>query len=237
MSRFRSLALGASALIDVLYPPLCPVCGFRVHEAAFPVCAACLRKPERADPAELRRALQETDPHSPLWSSVFSLWQFDKGGTVQRLHHELKYGNRPSLGRQLGSIIGSALLEHLEVRQIPGWVLPVPLANARKLERGYNQSAALAQGIARSVGARFDERILFRVRTTRSQVGLSREARKNNVADAFALKEGADFLGEPVILVDDVLTTGATLAAAARPLFDRGPVSLHLVTLSAARKL
>lgn len=237
MPSLRPLALWTSALVDVLYPPLCPICGFRVHAVEFPVCPSCLRKPERADPQELRQALREADPHAPLWTNVFALWLFDKGGTIQRLHHELKYGNRPALGRHLGRITGTALLETLQVRQLPGLVLPVPLAKARHLERGYNQSSALAQGIADAVGAQCSERMLIRVRTTRSQVGLSREARRSNVRDAFALKEQSDLSSSNVILVDDVLTTGATLAAAAQPLVNRMPLSLHLVTLSAARKL
>ena len=210
-SGLRALGAGLAGLV---YPSLCLGCERRLSDPALALCPTCLRGLPRADAALAAAALAE----SPVEHAV-ALWTFDPGGTVRRVQHALKYGGRPSLGAPLGRLIGKAFRE---AGRQPDVVVPVPLARVRRLERGYNQAAGLAEGAAAEIGVQVRPDLLVRTRATRRQAALPRAARRENVAGAFALRAGATVTGLRVLLVDDVLTTGATVDAAARALTEAG---------------
>ncbi len=206
-------ALGAG-LAGLLYPALCLGCDRRLAEPTLALCATCLRDLPRADAALPSVALTD----APVEHAV-ALWTFDPGGTVRRVQHALKYGGRPSLGRPLGWLMGQAFGE---AGPTPHVVAPVPLAPVRHLERGYNQAAGLAAGAGEALGVPDEPDLLVRTRSTRKQSTLSKAARRLNVEGAFALASDASVAGLRVLLVDDVMTTGATVGAAARTLAAAG---------------
>lgn len=230
MRRFgEALAPYGGALLDLLYPPLCLSCDQPVAHAAQPLCHRCLKELERAEQDAVESVLAALPDRSTLTSGT-CLWLFDKGGTLQKVQHALKYGNRPRYGVLLGRLAATALPlpSHADV------VVPVPLHRARLLERGYNQSTALGRGIAETLDVPLLE-ALKRPRVTVSQTHLSRDARWQNVRDAFAVPKPGPIRRAHVLLVDDVLTTGATAAAAAGALVEAGAASVHLVALAMAR--
>ena len=211
----RSAARAVGALV---FPEPCLGCGApRPGDAG--VCAGCLQRLPRADRRAVAAELAAMGAPAPLAARAVALWRYDDGGTVQRVQHALKYRGRPSLGVPLGRLLGSALATALPAWR-PDVVLAVPLSRVRELERGYNQSAGLARGCAEALGAPLAP-LLTRTRATQSQARLSSAARRANVEGAFGLApeaEHAPLAGRRVLLVGDVLTTGATLLAAARPL-------------------
>ncbi|MEM1118678.1 MAG: phosphoribosyltransferase family protein [Bacteroidota bacterium] len=207
----RSFGGGLTGLV---YPELCLGCEGRLGDTDLPVCPTCLRGLPRAgdDIAGLLAG-------APVRRAV-ALWTFDPRGTVRRVQHALKYGGRPRLGAPLGRLLGRAYTEAAGTR--PDLVVPVPLARLRFLERGYNQAEGLAEGVADAIGAAVERDVLVRSRDTQRQATLSKALRRQNVEGVFALAPGVEVAGWRVLLVDDVTTTGATLAAAARPLAEAG---------------
>lgn len=197
------------------YPTLCLGCEQRLPDPDAALCPSCLRGLPRADVEAARQMLAQ----APIAHAV-PLWAFDSGGTVRRVQHALKYGGRPSLGRALGRVLARAVAETGAPIDV---VVPVPLSKVRVLERGYNQAEALALGVAEGLEVPMDL-ALVRTRSTRKQATLSADARVANVEGAFALAPGRLIPGAHVLVIDDVLTTGATLAASARPLTEAGLV-------------
>ena len=113
-------------------------------------------------------------------------------------------------------------------------VMPVPLHQNRLRERGYNQSAILARSLAKRINRRVDEASLVRTRDTEHQARLSGDARRKNLKDAFAVTSPALVRGRLVLLIDDIMTSGATLSHCARPLLDAGAAGVWCATVARA---
>jgi ComF family protein len=152
------------------------------------------------------------------------------GGPLRNAIHQLKYKRDIALGDELGRTLAGLLQElawHVDI------VTPVPLAAARRAERGYNQAALLARPIALVFGLAYRPGAVRRVRETQSQVGLNFSERQKNVKDAFRGDAGM-VAGKCVLLVDDVMTTGATLNACANALQAAGAAPIFALTLARA---
>ncbi|MEM1094917.1 MAG: ComF family protein [Bacteroidota bacterium] len=221
------------ALLDLVYPPVCLHCHARVAGGRHPLCPACLRLLERADPAALAAHLAELPLAPGTVHAATALWVFDKGGALQRVQHALKYGSRPYYGHILGEWMAEAVTDLQPETPYTG-IVPIPLHRRRYLERGYNQAAMLAEGVAVARAASVAD-VLVRPNPTRTQTKLDRTARWANVADAFALKPDVCVEDGVFLLIDDVFTTGATTAAAASVLHHHGANRVDLLTLAYAR--
>ncbi len=152
-------------------------------------------------------------------------------GSVRKALHRLKYHRDLALAETLAG-------ELLALVRALGWqvdaVVAVPLGKARQQARGYNQAALLAFPLALGLGVPYAGKALARVRETRSQVNLSAEERQRNVAGAFAVVQADAVKGKNILLVDDVMTTGATLGAAAAALKAGGAHRVFAVTVARA---
>jgi len=221
----------ARGLLDVVYPPRCLGCGGRAESPQLPLCPTCLQSLERAPEMEVAARLDRLPVGKGVFDGALALWVFDKGGTLQAVQHALKYQNRPCYGVPLGRLMGEAFAERYPT---PDGVVPVPLHRTRRLERGYNQSATLAEGMAEALNCPSRPDLLARPYPTRSQTGLSREERWRNVRDSFSADPAA--ADGHWLLVDDVLTTGSTAVAAGQTLAEAGADVLDLMTLGLARQ-
>jgi predicted amidophosphoribosyltransferase len=223
--------------LGLLFPVFCSACGARVIERVLPLCTPCLRSMPRADADAIRAQFDRLPAEAGRPDSIFAMWAFVKEGAIQHLQHALKYGNRPLYGYELGRLLAPALADHLR-SQITEFridaIVPVPLHPARRLERGYNQSQHLAEGIAAGLALPPPISLLRRGRRTRTQTTLGVAARWENVAGAFETASTPPGAQNTALLVDDVLTTGATASAAVAALRNAGIQNVYLATLAFA---
>ncbi|MDH3251859.1 MAG: ComF family protein [Ignavibacteria bacterium] len=154
---------------------------------------------------------------------LFSCFAFDREGPLQVVLHRLKYEGITALGEELGVRLGKhvASLAHFHA---PVMIVPVPLHHAKQRERGYNQSVSICTGMTRIIPAGVFPGLLIRRRYTLSQTTLRREERRLNVLNAFALnpRYHVPLDNRTVVLVDDVITTGATIDGCASILLAHG---------------
>jgi ComF family protein len=212
---------------DLLSPPRCAACdGVVSRLRAF--CAACAATIERCekggDESQRVRTAGDRDAGAPR-ALAFGFY----GGALAQAIRRLKYEDRPYLARPLGALLRGACRD---ARLRVDAVLPVPLHPRRLVARGYNQAALLAAHVAAQTGAALLTSTLVRVVNTSPQVEEPRDARAQNVDQAFAVAGATWVEGRTLALVDDVLTTGATLAAARGPLLAAGARDVVAVVLA-----
>lgn len=230
---FGTLYAYASDLFSLVFPRACPLCERILLPAEPSLCTPCWAGlPERpcmqgADPLVMDK-LYGRLPLAGGWA----LYHFLKSGSVQRLIHQIKYKADPSLPTHLGRYLsyrmrGQDLLNDLEA------LVPVPLHAHRQAQRGYNQSERLAQGLAEGLALPLVESLVRRLHTP-SQTQRSRVERWTNVQGAFKLAKPEQVVGKHCLLVDDVLTTGATLEACGEVLLQGGVRRLSVAVLAVA---
>jgi ComF family protein len=159
---------------------------------------------------------------------------FTAGSLIQHLLHQIKYRNRPDLAQELGTAFGQELVQTGFLDSVDGLV-PVPLHFRKAYQRGYNQSEQLAQGIRTASGLPVLGQLLTRTRRTETQTAKTAAERIDNVQGAFRVRNGQQHRGRHLLLIDDVLTTGATLEACAQTLLAAIPdVRISIATAALA---
>ena len=221
-------------VINLLYPRVCAACGSSLLKGEETVCLKC-----RYALPKTGYELQPDNPVAQLFygrvpfHAVASCFFFSKSGKVQHLIHELKYkGNKEAgffLGRQMGECIQDApLFQGID------YLVPVPLHPKREQQRGYNQSLMIAQGIHEVTGIPIGEHFLVRAVYTATQTKKTAEERFQNVKDIFEVRRAETLQGNHLLIIDDVLTTGATLEACAHCLETIPDITLSAATAACA---
>jgi ComF family protein len=160
-----------------------------------------------------------------------ALLYFSKGSRVQNLMHQLKYKNKPEVGVYLGKLAGKCLLENA-VFAAADVIIPVPLHKQKLLKRGYNQSLSFAEGLAEKLQVPVSVDNLIRTTGTESQTKKSRTSRYENMKEVFSVKNPSLLTGKHVLLVDDIITTGATLEACCNVLLEIPGVKISIAAIA-----
>lgn len=232
----------ATSLIDAVLPRRCPVCsevvsghdGFcsrcweQLHFISTPMCTKC------GEPFAIGGLFESLCgaciANPPPWSQARAVWHYDDGS--KPVIAALKYADRTELAMLLGKAMARAGADLLTDSDC--CIVPVPLHRWRLLHRTYNQAALLARQIAQEADRLLLVDSLVRTRATPAQQSLNRAQRLTNVATAFAVRPGdrTKILNRIIVLVDDVLTTGATLAACTRALTAGGAREVRILTIA-----
>jgi ComF family protein len=238
-----ALAAACRALLDLALPPCCVLCGEPLPSAVGLVCRACWGRVVPLPSLQCGRCGHPREDHAvpcrwcpqlPSFVQHCRSWCWVSEGTGGDLVHALKYGGWSRLGEAMGgrmAALRGARPPHGHVL-----VIPVPLSLSRRRERGYNQAECLGRVVARHWHGRLVSDAVVRGRETGTQVRLTPAERSANVQGAFAVGPRVGTIhGAHVVLVDDVITTAATLTACATVLADHGAASICFVTFGRAR--
>lgn len=220
--------------VSLFYPRLCLACGNGLPPRQDSICISC----QYYLPKTNFHKLLENPFTERFWGRIplcagAALYHFNKSGRTQRLIHHLKYDHKPNVGIRLGQLYGRQLLDSKHFRSID-LIVPVPLHPRKEKMRGYNQSAVFAKGLSQVMEIPWQKNILVRKVMTTTQTKKSRMERFQNVQDAFSLQEEKTIRNKHILLVDDVLTTGATLEACAKNLLKVSGVKVSMITIGIA---
>lgn len=218
--------------LDLIYPRICHGCEMALKSNEEILCTGCLHA----------LPLAQTHPDKPnVVEKIFfgrisienaaSLLQFEKKGMVQKLIHDLKYRGHEEIGRYFGKWLGH------ELKDLPDWqridmVVPVPLHKQKLRKRGYNQVSGFGQEIAKAFDTPYREDVLLKITATKTQTVKKRFARWGNIDETIVIENQEALQGRHILIVDDLVTTGATLEACALKLLRVPGVKISLATMA-----
>lgn len=221
-----------TALLDFYFPEKCAACSGNLGSKEFGICIPCLA------------SLPITDfhifDHNPVFkqlesrfniSHASSAFYFRKGNRVQALIHEIKYKNAWKAARELGRYYGNILFENEAYRNIDA-MIPVPLHTKRMEQRGFNQSEEFCLGLQEVINKPILSNYLIRTKNSPSQTKKDRIHRFDLLSQDFKILHGEELKNQKILLVDDLITTGATLEACSQLIFHYTEIPLKLVSIA-----
>lgn len=220
--------------IALFFPELCAACGINLIKNESSLCTTCI--------FQLPRTHFQLGAENPLAHELWGRFPFihagafvyfRKGNNVQHIIHQLKYNGRHDSGFRMGELYGLDL-KHAQ----QGWdvdlIIPVPIHPNKKDQRGYNQSECIALGLSSVLRIPVSTNHLIKRTHTSSQTKKSRLERQQNLKESFIVQNGAELKGKHLLLIDDVLTTGATLEACAKALTKLDQVHISIASIALA---
>ena len=219
-------------LLDLISPRLCVVCGQRLAVSEETLCSKCN--------LHLPRTGFASNPYENLMAKTFwgqipleraaALFYYEPHAETANIIYELKYKNHPEAGLTMGRMTARELQRSGFFEGIDA-IVPVPLAWKREHQRGYNQSLEIARGVSQITGLPILNKVVRRTAFEGSQTQKSRQERNENVEKVFELADGDSISGKHLLVVDDVVTTGATVIACGKQLTKAGGVRLSVLSL------
>jgi ComF family protein len=221
-----------SGIVNFIVPPICLNCGKHMIDNEIYICRECFLKLEKIDPRF--DIIKYTFHENNSVNHALSLFLFKEKSPVQTLVHGLKYSQMRNIGIFFGRMIGFEISKR--IRDNFDYIIPVPLHISKKRERTYNQSEFISKGISETLNIDVINKCLKRVKFTQTQTKLNRQERQDNVRGAFSVNQrlGDKIPGKNIILVDDVITTGATILECARILKEEGAGRIMVCSVALA---
>ena len=220
-----------NSFLHLLFPHVCNGCGSDILNEESLLCIRCI-----SELPETNFHLHANNPVEKIfWGripvvSATAQYYFSKETRMQHLMHQFKYKGNKDLGKQLGYLMGNDLLQSDRFKNIEA-LIPLPLFAAKEKRRGYNQAAVLCEGIAEIMKVEILKDVIIRTQHTETQTKKGRVERWINIEGKFELIKPEEIRNKNILLVDDVITTGATLEACGQELVKATNVGLSIATL------
>jgi ComF family protein len=222
-----------NSFFDFFLPRVCPACNNKMNYEEQCICADCFSKIEAASPERLLSEYRRKFEGKNIISGFTSLFVFKKDEELQHIIHSIKYQKRFQNGIFLGKVMGVDLADKIAEWEV-NLLLPVPLHRLKKAERGYNQSYYIAKGLKKILNIEACSSAVKRARYTQSQTTMNIAERAENMADAFKVTGRKKISGKNILLIDDVITTGATTSECGRVLLAAGANKVYAASVAIA---
>ena len=220
--------------LDIIYPRTCEACGEALLSGENLICMNCM-----IDLPRTNSHIERLDNVSNrFWGKIpvtdtITFMRFSKKGKVQKLLHELKYRNKPEVGKYLGKIYGIDL-KAVEFDKKIDLIIGVPLHPTKLMQRGYNQADCIAEGLSEALNIPYEINAVRRLTYTSTQTKKSRIERFQNVENIFEVVDSEKIRGKRIAIVDDVLTTGSTIESFGTTLLHAEAKAISVITIAAA---
>jgi ComF family protein len=221
---------------SLIFPDKCESCNANLMTGEQIICTSCqLHLPKTDHIIIQENTLRNRFQGRTNFQYAMSYLKYNKHGRVQKLIRSLKYHGKKEIGIQLGVQMSHLMKEHGFFHTFDS-IIPVPLHGKREKLRGYNQASMFAEGLSKNLAAAIDSQSVIRKKFTKSQTKFSGTARWNNVQDIFLVTKPENIAQKHILIVDDVVTTGATVESLANEILIHKPLSVSLVCISYASK-
>jgi len=219
--------------LDFFLPRYCTGCNKKLAYDEKLVCPDCLNTIPIVDKETIEAEYNRKFKDDKIIEDFSSLYILEKDKTFQDIIHSIKYNKKFLAGVFLGRLLAESLEDKISSWKID-LIIPVPLHHLKKAERGYNQAEYIAKGISKRSGIRMQNNVIRRVRYTQSQTTMTLKEREQNIGKAFKVKHKNMIKGKNLLLVDDVITTGATVKECGKVLKDNGAKLVYACSVAIA---
>ncbi|MFH0734945.1 MAG: ComF family protein [bacterium] len=214
---------------DFLLPRFCVSCSTKLSINEHFICNLCQLQLTIVEPDFLGNEFCRKFKDDKYIDKFFSLYLFEKNGVFRSLIHSLKYKNNYRIGLFLGNKIAEYYLDNISLLK-PDVIIPLPLHHVKKAQRGYNQAYYIAKGISKKIHIPVCTSLVIRIKYKETQTFYNLQQRKENIEGAFKVKKTKNIFGKTLLIVDDVITTGATINECAKVLKLAGAKNIYAVS-------
>ena len=219
-----------SPILDFILPRFCPACKLKITGSEF-VCNSCLLKIKKPSKERIVAEFNKKFGGKGIILDFTSRYVFERDKEFQHIIHSLKYEKKFLLGTFLGKLLGETINSEFSKYHFD-FIVPVPLHHLKKAEREYNQSYYIAKGVQKVTGIKTNNHLIKRVKYTESQTSMKLTQREKNIINSFkALRK---LKGENILIIDDVITTGATISECGKTLLRAGAGKIYAASTAIA---
>lgn len=223
----------ANNLFDFILPRFCCSCRTKLSVNQDTMCGNCVSKIQRSTSSRLQREYERKFLDNKIISEFYSPFVFEKDKELQHAIHALKYDKRFPVGIFLGKVLATEIKSNKT-----SWnfdlIIPIPLHQLKKAERGYNQSYYIAKGVGKELRVKVSDRVVKRTKYTESQTTMNLNQREENISGAFKIRNQKMVRRKSILLLDDVITTGATISECGKMLLESGATKIYAASIAIA---
>ena len=223
----------ANNLFDFILPRFCCSCKTKLSVNQNTMCVDCLSKIQRSNSSRLKREFERKFLNNKIISEFYSPFVFEKDKELQHAIHALKYDKKFPVGIFLGKVL-AAEIKSSKTNWKFDLIIPIPLHQLKKAERGYNQAYYIAKGVGKIFKVKVSDRSVKRIKYTESQTTMNLNEREENISGAFKVKWNTQVRGKNILLLDDVITTGATISECGKILLEAGASKVYAASIAIA---
>jgi len=200
-------------IFNIFFPEVCLCCHEQLSSNEFTVCLTCRHDlPLTNFSFEAENLVEKSFYGRIPIENATALFYFFKKGKIQQLIHELKYNKQQQVGNFIGNWLGDEIVESNRFKDID-YIIPVPLHRKKLKSRGYNQVSTFGKSLAKKLNTTYNSTFLLKITSTKTQTKKLRLDRWKNVQELFFVQNNVDLKNKHILLIDDIITTGATLEA------------------------